>query len=98
MSGRTKNMLLVIGEHFLFVILSVFLASTFSSLLKHYMFVLSIITGFFYVTSTYSAGWSASKKDFGIAKEEDVFLVKGSRGFKLEEICDYMMRKEEENA
>jgi len=27
------------------------------------------------------------------AKEGDVFLVKGSRGFKLEEICDYMLGK-----
>ena len=70
MSNNTKNMLLVIGEHILFIILSVFLASTFSSLLKHHMYVLSIITGFLYVTSTYSAGWQASKKDYSMAKEE----------------------------
>ncbi len=33
-----------------------------------------------------------------IAQKEDVFLVKGSRSFKLEEVCDYLLGKEEKNA
>ncbi len=40
---------------------------------------------------------SAKKYILDIVKEGDVILVKGSRGFKLEEICEYL-RKDETNA
>lgn len=69
MNKTVKNMLLVIGEHLLFVVLSFFLVSTFLQLLRHHLYILSIITGVFYISSTYSAGWSLSKKDYAAAKE-----------------------------
>lgn len=39
----------------------------------------------------------AKKYLLSMAREGDVFLVKGSRGFRLEEICDYLLRKEDKN-
>lgn len=65
-----KKMLLVIGEHILFLALSLFLSVTFLPLLAKHNFIISIFTGIFYLSSTYSAGWTASYKDFAYAKEE----------------------------
>ena len=70
MSDRTKNMFFIIGEHLLFVVLSLFLVYTFTGLMNKHLMALSVITAILYVSSTYSAGWSASKKDYGIAKEK----------------------------
>lgn len=70
MSDRAKNMLVIIGEHFLFVVMAFLLVSTFEALLKNHMYIISIATALLYVSSTYSAGWNTSKKDLGIAKEK----------------------------
>lgn len=70
MKDTLKNSLLAIGEHFLFALLSLFLAYTFDNLFKNHLWILSTLTALFYVSSCYSAGWTNSKKDFSIAKED----------------------------
>lgn len=70
MPNRGKKILFVIGEHCLFVILSVFFSSTFLTLLAKHTYVISIVTALLYISSTYSAGWTASYKDYAAAKEQ----------------------------
>ncbi len=71
MNIRTKNMLKIVGEHLLFVVLSLFIVYTFTNLLGKHMYFVSIFTALLYVSSTYSAGWSVASKDYGRAREEN---------------------------
>lgn len=80
MPDKAKKMIFVIGEHLLFVFLSLFISSTFLPLLSKHSFVISIFTAILYISSTYSAGWTASYKDFARAKEE--LRLKGTPGEK----------------
>jgi len=70
MSKTTKNMLKIIGEHFLFAFLSLFLVYTFTTLLGKHLVIISIVTAVLHLSSNYSAGWSLSGKDYGAALEE----------------------------
>lgn len=82
MKKQLKYMLMAIGEHFLYIVMSFVLMFILGSLLRKFLWAVSIITALVYLSAVYSSGWSNSGKDFRAAKAKA--KERGS-----EEITDY---------
>ena len=69
MKVQLKPMLSVIGEHLIYMFLSLILVSLLGSIFGSWTYGVSIITILIYVSSAYSAGWHQSGKDFRSGNE-----------------------------
>ena len=68
MNRKLKYMLMAIGEHFLYIVMSFVLMFILGALLSKVLWALSLITALVYLSAVYSSGWSNSGKDFRAAK------------------------------
>lgn len=64
MNKRLKTMLSIVGEHFLYIIVSLAIVCVIGAAFQKAFWIVSIVTAVVYLSSMYSSGWHASGKDF----------------------------------
>lgn len=68
MNKKVKYMLSAIGEHLLYILMSLALMFVLGALFQKCLWMISVITGLLYLSSIYSTGWSNSGRDLRAAK------------------------------
>ena len=87
MNRKAKNMLSVVGEHFLYIVVTLALICVVGAVFRKAYWLASVVTAAIYLSSMYSSGWNTSGKDLRRANallkqgEADTLEYKISDGF-----------------
>ena len=63
MNRKAKNMLSVVGEHFLYIVVTLALICVVGAVFRKAYWLASVVTAAIYLSSMYSSGWNTSGKD-----------------------------------